>query len=75
MVPEADRILVTIVASVLGTQSVNVSVPMRQGTPATATLSLMQRVLPLRRSDDGDLDFRLKRHAHAFSSLSSGFGK
>jgi len=63
------------VASVLGVQSVKVSVPTRQGTPATQMLSLMHNVLPFRRSDVGDLWARWKRYAQALSGLSAFLGK
>jgi hypothetical protein len=39
MTPPASRIRVVIVASVLGTQSLIMSVPKRQGTPFTAIVS------------------------------------
>lgn len=55
IVPPASRILVIIVASIAGVQPVKVSVPTRHGTPATQTLSLMQRFLPCRRVEDGAL--------------------
>lgn len=55
MIPPAETIRVTIVASVLGVQSVKVWVPTRQGTPATQMLSLMQTVLFFSRVDEGDL--------------------
>lgn len=55
IIPPAERIRVTIVASVFGVQFVNVSVPTRQGTLAMQMLSLMHNVLPLRRVDEGDL--------------------
>lgn len=51
------------------------SVPMRQGTPATQMLSLMQSVLFLSKEDAGDLWARLKRYAHALSRLSDFDGR
>ncbi len=61
MIPPEERIRVTIVASILGIQPVKVEVPTRQGTPATQMLSFMHKVLPMRRSDVGELWARLKR--------------
>lgn len=55
MVPPASRIRVTIVASVLGIQPVKVDVPIKHGTPATQMLSLIQKVLPAKRLEEGDL--------------------
>jgi hypothetical protein len=55
MIPPAEIIRVTTVASVLGVQFVNVSVPTRQGTPVTQMLSLMHKVLAFSELDEGDL--------------------
>jgi hypothetical protein len=75
IVPLAERIRVTIVASVLGVQSLNVSVPRRQGTPPTQMLSFRQRVLLRRAVDFGVLDERVKRHAQALCGFEEGSGK
>jgi hypothetical protein len=55
IVPPAERIRVTTVASIFGVQFVKVSVPTRQGTPATQMLSLIQNDLSFKRLDSGDL--------------------
>lgn len=75
MMPPASRIRVTTVASVPGIQSLKVSVPRRQGTPATAILSFRQKVLPLRRSLFGAVLIALNFHAHAASGFESVVGK
>lgn len=75
MMPPASRMRVTTVASVFGIQFLKVSVPSRQGTPATAILSFKHNVLPLRRSDFGAVLVALNFHAHAASGFESAVGK
>jgi hypothetical protein len=75
IVPLAARIRVTIVASVVGVQSVNVSVPRRQGTPATQMLSFRHRVFVASAVEVGELEERVKRHAQALCGFEEGSGK
>jgi hypothetical protein len=65
----------TTVASVCGTQSRNVSVPSKHGTPATQILSFKQTVLPFKIFKFGESDESSNRQAHAPRVLSSGLGK
>jgi hypothetical protein len=75
IVPLAARIRVTIVASVVGVQSLNVSVPRRQGTPATQMLSFRQRVVVANAVEVGDDEESVKRQAQALCGFDEGDGK